>query len=213
MVKEISSSIKDETLIQKRRAQLQKGAVTLFKDKGFHRATTREIAKAAGFSIGTLYEYIRTKEDVLFLVCDAIYDEVKSRMESVIDTNETSEDALYQAVKSYFHVMDDLQDEVLILYQELKALPKDAQDYVLNKEIEMMQLFERILTNNYPSVLSERDIVLMANNIFIQGQMWGFRRWTLQKTFTLEDYTNLQFKWLTNQLSYEAYNQKQGGVS
>ena len=47
-----------------------KGAVTLFKEKGFHRTTTREIAKAAGFSIGTLYEYIRTKEDVLYLVCD-----------------------------------------------------------------------------------------------------------------------------------------------
>ena len=37
----------------------------LFKKKGFHRATTREIAKEAGFSIGTLYEYIRTKEDNL----------------------------------------------------------------------------------------------------------------------------------------------------
>ncbi|MET3684168.1 AcrR family transcriptional regulator [Alkalibacillus flavidus] len=213
MVKEISSSIKDETLIQKRRAQLQKGAVTLFKQKGFHRATTREIAKAAGFSIGTLYEYIRTKEDVLFLVCDAIYDEVRSRMEAVIDTNETSRDALYQAVKSYFHVMDDLQDEVLILYQELKALPKDAQDYVLNKEKEMMQLFERILANNYAAILNETDIVLIANNIFIQGQMWGFRRWVLQKTFTLDDYTDQQFKWLTNQLAYEAAKQKQGGVS
>ena len=52
------------------------GAVKLFKEKGFHRTTTREIAKEAGFSIGTLYEYIRTKEDVLYLVCDSIYDEV-----------------------------------------------------------------------------------------------------------------------------------------
>ena len=55
-----------------------KGAVTLFKEKGFHRTTTREIAKAAGFSIGTLYEYIRTKEDILYLVCDSIYDEVRN---------------------------------------------------------------------------------------------------------------------------------------
>ncbi len=47
--------------------------LNLFQEKGFHRATTREIAKAAGFSIGTLYEYIRTKEDVLYLVCDNIY--------------------------------------------------------------------------------------------------------------------------------------------
>ena len=53
-----------KVLIEKRREQMIRGAVKLFKEKGFHRATTREIAKAAGFSIGTLYEYIRTKEDV-----------------------------------------------------------------------------------------------------------------------------------------------------
>lgn len=199
MVKPIDSSIKDEQLIQKRREQLQKGAVSLFTQKGFHRATTREIAKAAGFSIGTLYEYIRKKEDVLFLVCDAIYDEVKARMEAVFNTKETSEDTLYQAVKSYYELMDDMQDEVLVLYQELKALPKDAQDYVLEKERQMVHLLERVIQNNYPNLTSDQ-LTIIANNIFIQGQMWGFRRWILQKEFSLEQYTNLQFELLKSQL-------------
>ena len=68
--REIHASVKDERLVQKRRDQMINGAVALFNEKGFHRTTTREIARAAGFSIGTLYEYIRTKEDVLYLVCD-----------------------------------------------------------------------------------------------------------------------------------------------
>ncbi|MDV2583126.1 TetR/AcrR family transcriptional regulator [Alkalibacillus haloalkaliphilus] len=212
MVKEISSSIKDESLIVKRRAQLHKGAVTLFKQKGFHRATTREIAKAAGFSIGTLYEYIRKKEDVLFLVCDAIYDEVKARMEAVIDTDTTSESSLFQAVESYFQLMDELQDEVLILYQELKALPKDAQEYVLNKEKEMLRLFEIILENSYKDILTQDEITLISNNIFIQGQMWGFRRWVLQKEFSLEQYTQHQFSLLKNQLAHLTQTKQQGGV-
>ena len=72
--------MKDESLIEKRRQQIIRGAVTLFKEKGFHRTTTREIAKAAGFSIGTLYEYIRTKEDVLYFVCDSIYNEVHNKL-------------------------------------------------------------------------------------------------------------------------------------
>ncbi|RPF54079.1 TetR family transcriptional regulator [Aquisalibacillus elongatus] len=200
MVKPIDSSIKDEKLIEKRREELQKGAVSLFKQKGFHRATTREIAKAAGFSIGTLYEYIRKKEDVLFLVCDAIYDEVKARMEAVIDTKETSEVALHQVVKSYFELMDDMQDEVLVLYQELKALPKDAQEYVLGKEKEMLQLLERVIQNSYNG-LTNQQLSLISNNIFIQGQMWGFRRWILQKEFSLKQYTDLQFTLLKSQLS------------
>ncbi|MCT6816112.1 MAG: TetR/AcrR family transcriptional regulator, partial [Lysinibacillus fusiformis] len=62
---QVQSTVKDENLIAIRREQMIQGAIKLFKEKGYHRATTREIAKAAGFSIGTLYEYIRTKEDVL----------------------------------------------------------------------------------------------------------------------------------------------------
>src|SRR5690625_5003445 len=63
---DVLSSVKDSKLIKKRRNQMMQGAITLFKEKGFHRTTTREIAKESGFSIGTLYEYIRTKEDVLY---------------------------------------------------------------------------------------------------------------------------------------------------
>ncbi len=85
--REVKSSVKDESLIEKRRDQIIQGAVRLFKEKGFHRATTREIATAAGFSIGTLYEYIRTKEDVLYLVCDSIYNEVQSRLSTLMDAN------------------------------------------------------------------------------------------------------------------------------
>ncbi|MGM8214978.1 TetR/AcrR family transcriptional regulator [Bacillaceae bacterium W0354] len=199
MVKQINSSIKDEKLIQKRRAQLQKGAVKLFKEKGFHKATTREIAKAAGFSIGTLYEYIRKKEDVLFLVCDAIYNEVKSRMEAVIDPNVTSEESLWQAVKSYFQIMDDMQDELLILYQELKILPKDAKEYVFEKEKEMVHIIEKVIYNNYPHI-TENELAIISNNVVIQGQMWAFRRWLIQKQFTLAEYTKIQFDLLLKQL-------------
>ena len=92
--KQILSSVKDRQLVEKRRQQILKAAITLFKQKGFHRTTTREIAKQSGFSIGTLYEYIRTKEDILFLVCDSIYEQVKRRLEEVIQLQASTEDTL-----------------------------------------------------------------------------------------------------------------------
>lgn len=196
---EVPASVKDEKLIQKRRDQMIKGAVKLFIKKGFHRSTTREIAKAAGFSIGTLYEYIRKKEDVLYLVCDSIYDQVQQRLQEVIDTDQGSIESLREAVISYFKVMDELQDEVLVMYQEAKSLTKDALPYVLQKEIEMVAMFERVIegcVRNHEIKLSEREIKLVAHNIFVQGQMWGFRRWVLRKLYTLEEYTELQIKQL-----------------
>ncbi|WP_077623474.1 TetR/AcrR family transcriptional regulator [Sediminibacillus massiliensis] len=194
--KKVTSSIKDQELIQLRRQQMIKGAVSLFKEKGFHRTTTREIAKASGFSIGTLYEYIRTKEDILYLVCDSIYECVRDRMESAFDLQAGSADKLVEAVRSYFLLMDEMQDEVMIMYQEMKSLTKEAREYVLQREKEMVSMLERVITNSVETPMTRADVTLIANNIFIQGQMWSFRRWMLQKDFTISTYIEKQIDYL-----------------
>ncbi|MBO8156602.1 MAG: TetR/AcrR family transcriptional regulator [Bacillaceae bacterium] len=203
--KQVPSSIKDQQLVEKRRNQMVKGAVTLFKEKGFHRTTTREIAKASGFSIGTLYEYIRTKEDVLFLVCDSIYERVKERMEQVIDMDQQSISSLKNAIRSYFQLIDDMQDEVIVMYQEVKSLPKDAQEYVLEKEKDMVHMLEMVIKNSLPYTLSDKEMKLIANNIFVQGQMWSFRRWMLQKDFTLDEYIDKQLNLLIQMLKLDEH--------
>jgi AcrR family transcriptional regulator len=193
--REVPASVKDERLVKKRRNQMIKGAISLFKQKGFHRTTTREIAKASGFSIGTLYEYIRQKEDVLYLVCDRIYDEVHERMEKDIGTHHGTIESFKLAIARYFKVIDEVQDEVLVMYQEAKSLTKDSLPYVLNKEIQMVAMFEKILqtcVKNGVFQLTEQEIKLFAHNIFVLGQMWAFRRWALQKMYTLEEYIELQ---------------------
>lgn len=199
--REVQASVKDERLVKKRRDQMIKGAVTLFIQKGFHRTTTREIAKASGFSIGTLYEYIRTKEDVLYLVCDSIYDQVAERLQKGLDTKKGTLESLKQGIADYFKVVDEMQDEVLVMYQEVKALTKDALPYVLKKEIEMVGMFEHVITlcvENGELDLPEEKIKMIAHNIFVQGQMWAFRRWSLQKMYSIEEYiqpqTNLLFQ-------------------
>lgn len=197
----VQASVKDEKLVAVRRAQMVKGAVNLFKEKGFHRTTTREIARAAGFSIGTLYEYIRTKDDVLYLVCDSIYENVKERLDQALNTEKGSQESLTAAVASYFKVMDDFQEEVLILYQEMQFLPSESIKYVLKKEMEMVAMFETILqkcVENGEFLLTKPEIDAIAHNIFVQGQMWGFRRWAMQKLYTIEEYTDLQLRYLLN---------------
>ncbi len=74
--KDVPSLVKNQDLIYRRRMQIIDAAVKLFIDKGFHKTTTREIARAAGISTGLLYEYVTSKEDVLYLVCEAIHAEV-----------------------------------------------------------------------------------------------------------------------------------------
>jgi TetR/AcrR family transcriptional regulator, cholesterol catabolism regulator len=193
--REVQASVKDERLVQKRRDQMIKGAVALFKQKGFHRTTTREIAKAAGFSIGTLYEYIRTKEDVLYLVCDSIYDHVSERLQQDLKEKQGTLESLKLGIANYFMVIDELQEEILVMYQEAKSLTKDALPYVLKKEIEMAGMFEKLLTlcvENGELSLTEKQMKLLSHDIIVKGHMWSFRRWEMQKLFTLAEYIELQ---------------------
>lgn len=190
----VQSSVKDKSLIEMRRQQMIRGSVKLFKEKGFHRTTTREIAKEAGFSIGTLYEYIRVKEDILFLVCDSIYEEVHNRLSTLV-TEEGTVAGLKSAIQHYYQLIEDMTDEYVVMYQESKSLQKDALQYVLKKELEMVALFESILQSCAKSGelrIAKEETTLAAHHIVVQGQMWAFRRWALTKQYTIEQYIKIQ---------------------
>jgi TetR/AcrR family transcriptional regulator, cholesterol catabolism regulator len=212
--REVHASVKDERLVEKRRDQMIRGAVSLFKQKGFHRTTTREIAKAAGFSIGTLYEYIRTKEDVLYLVCDSIYEQVRLELEE-LDIDQGTIDSLKLGIAHYFQVMDRMQDEVLVMYQEAKSLSKDALPYVLRKELEMVAMVEKLIVRCVETgelELDDNQIHMLAQNVFVQGQMWGFRRWALQKRYSLQEYIDLQVELLFAGITGFEKQRRTGGV-
>ena len=62
------ASTPNSELIEKKHQQIVDGACRVFFRKGYHPTTTRDIAKECGMSIGQLYHYISSKDDVLFLV-------------------------------------------------------------------------------------------------------------------------------------------------
>jgi AcrR family transcriptional regulator len=191
--------VKDQRLVNKRREQIVKAAVKLFNEKGYHGTTTREVAQASGFSIGTLYEYIGSKEDILYLVCDAVYDEVVEKWEGLMDKKLKGLERLQQVISSYFQVVDVLQDEVLVMYQETKSLSADALNYVLQKELSMKSMFEKELRACMEAgliQLEEEEVSLACHNILVAGHMWTFRRWSVQKEFNFDSYC----KWQMNQL-------------
>lgn len=44
--------------------------------------------------------------------------------------------------------------------------------------------------------ISENESRQLSHNILVMGQMWTFRRWAVQKSQTIEAYTNQQIKQL-----------------
>lgn len=193
--KSIPSLVKDPELVKIRRGQIIRAAVDLFVEKGFHKTTTREIARESGIGIGTLYEYIQSKEDVLYLVCDFIHSDVEQKLDEEMTHGRNGRETLVNAIRYFYRVMDGMQDYVLLIYQEMKSLPGDMLRYVLAKEEQITSRFERILERGIKDgslVLEPDSVKLMAHNIVVLGQMWAFRRWVLSRHYTLDQYIDHQ---------------------
>src|SRR5699024_8226461 len=192
----IKSTVKDIEWVERRRKQIIETAITPFKDKGCHRTTTREIAKESDFSIATLYEYVRTKEDVLSLVYEAINDRVYNHVKDSLQLKEVTLENLHRAIDSYYRLIDAMQEEVVILYQEVKSLDPQSRESILEKERQMVLILKNALLLCLPKDYNQQRAELLANNIFVQGQMWGFRRWILSKKYSLDDYITYQINFL-----------------
>ena len=194
--KDVPSQVKNQALSNRRRMQIIDAAVKLFIDKGFHKTTTREIAREAGISTGLLYEYVASKEDVLYLVCEAIHAEVEHRVAHALKKATGGRDVLAGMIREYFLVCDRMSDHILLVYQETRTLPSRWRTRVLENEVKLTGIFVKALqeladTGDLPP-LDKREIELIAHNITVLGHMWTFRRWFLGRRFKIEDYIKVQ---------------------
>ncbi|MFB5191007.1 TetR/AcrR family transcriptional regulator [Alicyclobacillus fastidiosus] len=180
MSRTVPSSVKNPEKIRERRDQIIEAAVQLFREKGFHKTTTREIAKASGLSNGAVYEYVRSKEDILYLVCKRIHSSVEEQLRSRLSEHARGATRLKHAMEAFFGVVELMKNDILLIYQESKSLPREFLREVLRDEEAVTKVFERLLVEGNADgslALAPESIPIMAQNIVVSGQMWAFRRW------------------------------------
>lgn len=61
-----------EILIKARRAQILDAATSVFAEKGFHRATIKDVARTAGIADGTIYTYFPSKTEILLAILNRL---------------------------------------------------------------------------------------------------------------------------------------------
>ncbi len=193
---EVPTQIKNPELVRERRRHIIDSTVQLFIEHGYHKTTTRMIAKAANFSIGSLYEYVSSKEDLLYLVCKTIHEEVQDAVEDALAANTREKEQLAEVIRKYFTVCDKMADHILLMYQVTQFLPDKWKERVLVNELGITNIFVETLAgmsgkNNFPE-LDEKIVNLVGHNISVLGQMWAFRRWHVKKQFTLDEYISIQ---------------------
>ena len=193
---EVHTQIKNQALVKERRAQIVDAAVKLFIKHGYHKTTTRALSKETGLSIGSLYEYVSTKDDVLYLVCIAIHLAVEKGVKEALGRPSVGKEALAEVIQEYFLVCDRMSDHILLMYQVTHFLPLKWQKKVLEAELRITDVFIEAMRElreigKLPQ-LDDHTINLIGHNISVIGHTWTFRRWYFAKNFTIEQYIEQQ---------------------
>ncbi len=185
--KRVEAKVKDIGLIGLRRSQIIEGAVRIFIAKGFRSATVREIADAAGLTMGSLYNYIRTKEDIIYMVYDYITGVLREEMTAAISGIDAPEKRLKAALRHNLKTMHKNQDIIMFLYTESASLGKESLHVVLSRETEYIQLFEDLLRDYFDSLkkeVHEERLRIAADLLAYIPVILSLRRWSLKRRYS-----------------------------
>ena len=126
-----------ERIPQKRRDKIIDMAVREFAKKGFDRANINQIAEAAGISVGSIYKYFDTKED-LFLTC--VLSGVKT-LESVLGEVIARPGDLFSKMERIVRIIQlhsREQRNLIILYNEMTSESNAGLTWKLAAEMEAL---------------------------------------------------------------------------
>jgi len=186
--KKIPTVIKNHQLIKERRNQIFEAASRLFTKKGYHVTGLRELSKESGISLGNLYNYINTKEDILYIIhqkaAEMILEAINQETSDVSDPVEK----LKEMIEIELQTMDKYQDLILLIYQESHALSKKSLRSLLKGEEMHIQKFQKVLEDGMAKgVFKPGNSIILANLIKMMIDCWVLKRWALRGKATLKE--------------------------
>lgn len=184
----IKTKVKDPDLIRKKQQQICRGAMKVFRSKGFHAASIREIAKACQMSLGSLYDYIETKEDILFLAHNTVLDEIYHQVKQCLETYDRTEDQFINLMRETQRLSFRLKDEILFIYTETKSLDRRHLHEVLRRESEFVATVERLINKGLEEgVFDCPNPELYANVVAFIGAIAPLRGWNFLPRYGEEE--------------------------
>ena len=184
----IKTATKNPDRVRERRESLINAAIGVFIEKGFHNATVRDIGRAANMTQGTIYNYVSSKDDILYIVCDRIVAEYNEQARRALDTSHEPAERVRSAVRAISQVMYRHRREILLIYQDSHLLDKRSRRVILARVEEFIGMFERIITD------AARELGvplphphLSANMLTFLPVMIALRGWSLKNDLPPEE--------------------------
>jgi AcrR family transcriptional regulator len=152
--------------VRERRAALVRAAIDVFSAKGYHASRVADVAQAAGISQGTVYNYVGSKEDLLYMVCEDHlrgYERiVASAMAKVTEPRERLEALLRATIEAIF----SYRKHYIVMLRELHLVERERRRAFMRLAAEQRKICEDILCD-----IAQQDGFDVGNSLITANLM------------------------------------------
>jgi AcrR family transcriptional regulator len=174
--------------------------------KGFQAMSLRDLSRETGISMGGLYAYIGSKNDLASVIEGVLRSTIDQIIGGLSSHDLEPLQCLRAIVYGEIFAMEKLSPWYYFCFMELKGLPKEQQQQTLELELR----FEGILLDAIHSGVANGQFVcdkpeLLASQVTAQLQQWHLKQWKFKlRDIGKQEYAQFVFESLLKCLQYPA---------
>jgi AcrR family transcriptional regulator len=140
----------------------------------------REIAREAGLTIPTMYQYLECKDQILELIFDTYLTKIEAALRSAVGGKATATERLTAAVSSTLSSLSEHHREIRIMMRDTASLRPAIRGIVLQRMMKYLSIFTEIVESGIESgEFRPVDAELYANLLPMMCQVWAQRHWSV----------------------------------
>lgn len=156
-------------------AEIIRAAAKIFRQKGYHGASMRDIASAVGLLKGSLYHHISSKQDLLMAICVDGMATAIDPLEEIAASDLPPITKLTQAIATHIQVITEHLDEAAVFLREGHHLAPESRQAFIAERDRFEKIFQQIIQEGIDAgQLRPVDIPIVINAIL------GINNWLVQ---------------------------------
>jgi TetR/AcrR family transcriptional regulator, cholesterol catabolism regulator len=182
--------VKKESFVTKNLERIFDATLLISNKKGFQSMTMRDLSREAGLSMGALYSYFLSKEDLLTMLQHQGRSITKTILEKQISLEKEPADKLKTAIRIHLYLSEAMQPWFYFSYMEARNLSEQEQTRAIESELYTEKVFEKILYDGSKAGIFRTGYhQLTAGIIKAMLQDWYLKRWKYAKrNISVEQY-------------------------
>src|SRR5271165_5423048 len=163
-------------------------AAKVFRTKGYHAATVRDIADEVGILKGSLYHHFDSKEDLLYLVVKEPIAQMYSTMAEIAAADGSAADKLRRAIAAHLEAFDRHHPHLFVYLREREAVKRRLREMIGFSPKEYERCWQQIIRDGVASGEFRSDIDIPVTSYGLLGMLnWSYKWYDPQGRLSVQE--------------------------